>query len=186
LLLGALDVEVGFASQKKITETPFDQDVLGEMFNQSYENQIFAPGQRLIMDHKNIPLSFMVKTVQLVDLSMAKGGSAPTVSAPQARGILTKQTIITFYKDAKSPIKLKGSAKQRQLTPSLPQISNSRIWELAVRYRVQCYFPKSFRFPNFPSRFNREVGYSARQGYFYFLVLLELERRSLRVKLERC
>jgi vesicle-fusing ATPase len=64
------------------------------------------------MDYKNIPLSFMVKTVQLVDLSMAKGGSAPTVSAPQARGILTKQTIITFYKDAKSPIKLKGSGKR--------------------------------------------------------------------------
>ncbi len=36
--LGALDVEVGFASQKRITEIPFDQDVLGEMFNQSYEN----------------------------------------------------------------------------------------------------------------------------------------------------
>ncbi|KAL5331832.1 hypothetical protein ACEPPN_001370 [Leptodophora sp. 'Broadleaf-Isolate-01'] len=110
--LGALDVEVGFAARTKIMETPFDQDVLSEMFNQRYENQIFAPGQRLIMDFKNVPLAFMVRTVQLVDLSMANGGPTPTVSAPQARGILTKQTMITFYKDAKSPIKLKGSAKR--------------------------------------------------------------------------
>jgi len=43
---------------------------------------------------------------------MAKGGSGPTVSTPQARGILTKQKIITFYKDVKSSIKLKGSAKR--------------------------------------------------------------------------
>jgi vesicle-fusing ATPase len=110
--LGALDIEVGFASQKKITETPFDQDILGEIFNRGYENQIFAPGQRLLMDYQNMPLFFRVKTVQLVDLSMKKGDSAPTVSTSQARGILTKQTTITFYKDAKSPIKLKGSAKR--------------------------------------------------------------------------
>ena len=110
--LGALDVEVGFASVKKFTETPYDQDLLSDVFVKNFENQIFAPGQRLIMDHKNIPLIFMVKTVQLVDLSMEKTPQAPTMSIPTARGILTRHTPITFYKDAKSPIKLKGSAKR--------------------------------------------------------------------------
>jgi len=106
-------VDVGFASVKKFTETPYDQDMLADVFIKQFENQVFAPGQRLIMDHKNIPLAFTVKTVQLVDLSMEKSsGSAPTVSTPTARGILTRHTPITFYKDAKSPIKLKGSSKR--------------------------------------------------------------------------
>ncbi|RDW64925.1 AAA-domain-containing protein [Coleophoma cylindrospora] len=110
--LGSLDVEIGFASAKKITDTQYDQDVLAEVFIKNFENQVFAPGQRLLMDHKNIPLMFMVKTVQLVDLSMEKTDAAPTVSNPQARGILTRQTPITFYKDGKSPIKLKSSSKR--------------------------------------------------------------------------
>ncbi|KAI9046611.1 hypothetical protein LZ554_009354 [Drepanopeziza brunnea f. sp. 'monogermtubi'] len=111
--LGTLDVEVGFASVKKITDVPFDQDVLADVFIKNFENQIFAPGQKLLMDYKNIPMMFTVKTVQLVDMSMEKSSSAaPTVSSPQARGILTRHTPITFYKDAKSPIKLKGSAKR--------------------------------------------------------------------------
>ncbi|KAK0103637.1 transport between ER and Golgi ATPase protein [Cadophora gregata] len=111
--LGNLDVEVGFASVKKVTDQPFDQDILADAFIKNFENQIFSPGQRLLMDWKNIPLMFMVKTVQLVDLSMEKSSAAaPTVSSPSARGILTRHTPITFYKDAKSPIKLKGSAKR--------------------------------------------------------------------------
>ena len=38
--LGSLDVEVGFASLKKITETPYDQDVLADEFIKLFENQI--------------------------------------------------------------------------------------------------------------------------------------------------
>jgi vesicle-fusing ATPase len=111
--LGSLDVEVGFASVKKFTDTPYDQDVLADAFVKTFENQIFAPGQQLLMDHKNIPLSFKIKTVQLVDLSMEKSSSAsPTMSNPESRGILTRHTPITFYKDSSSPIKLKGSARR--------------------------------------------------------------------------
>lgn len=110
--LGALDVEVGFASVKKVTETPYDQDVLEEAFKQVFENQIFAPGQKLIMDYKNIPLYFTIKTVQPTDMSMEKDSAGKTETSPNARGILLKNTAITFFKDAKSPIKLKGSAKR--------------------------------------------------------------------------
>ena len=112
--LGALDIEVGFASQKKITDAPYDQDVLAEVFIKQFENQVFAPGQMLLMDHKNIPLIIKIKTVQLVDLSMMEksGGPPPTATSPNARGILTRQAAITFFKDATSPIKLKGSSKR--------------------------------------------------------------------------
>ncbi|CAD6442219.1 b9934382-b7ff-4149-967a-0f18a6251a6b [Sclerotinia trifoliorum] len=111
--LGALDVEVGFASAKKVSDMPYDQDELAAVFIKWFENQIFAPGQRLLMDFKNVPLSFLVKTVQLSDLRMEKSAEpSPTVSVPQARGILVRTTPITFYKDAKSPIKLKGSSKR--------------------------------------------------------------------------
>lgn len=110
--LGALDLDVGFAS-KKSTDVPYDQDVLADNFIRLYQNQIFAPGQKLVMDYKNIVLEFTVKTVQLVDLSLEKQSSAaPTLTNPDARGILTQHTPITFYKDAKSEIKLKGSTKR--------------------------------------------------------------------------
>lgn len=68
------------------------------------------------MDLRNIKLLFVVKAVQIVDLSLMekKGGAgdAPTSTAPYDRGILTPHTFITFFKDAKSPIKLKGSNKR--------------------------------------------------------------------------
>ena len=69
------------------------------------------------MDLRNIKLLFIVKTVQIVDLALMekKGGSgsdAAASSAPFDRGILTPHTFITFYKDAKSAIKVKGSNKR--------------------------------------------------------------------------
>jgi vesicle-fusing ATPase len=64
-----------------------------------------------MMDLRSIPLILVVKTVQLIDLT-EKSSSAPTTSDPMARGILTSHTSINFYKDAKTPIQLKGSSKR--------------------------------------------------------------------------
>ncbi|KAI5810245.1 P-loop containing nucleoside triphosphate hydrolase protein [Peziza echinospora] len=113
--LGSLDVEVGFAS-KKITEEAYDQEDLSKAFTRNYQNQIFAPGQRLIMDLRNIKLLFIVKAVQIVDLSLIEKKSGisdiASSSAPFDRGILTPHTFMTFFKDAKSSIKIKASAKR--------------------------------------------------------------------------
>lgn len=111
--LGTLDVEISFA-RSKITEVPYDQDKLAEEMAQLFQNQMFSPGQKFLMDAQSIPLAFTVKTVQLVDLSMEKGApsDAPSTSDRGARGILTNVTTINFFKDAKSPIKLKGSARR--------------------------------------------------------------------------
>lgn len=108
--VGSMDVEIGFASTKKISDTQYDQDKLAEIFIGNFQNQIFSPGQRILMDVSNIPLLIKVKTITLVDLT--RPGDAPTRSDGGARGILTNQTSISFYKDASSPIKLKGSTKR--------------------------------------------------------------------------
>jgi vesicle-fusing ATPase len=64
------------------------------------------------MDYKSIPLLFVIKTVQLGDLSMDKSTAAETLSIPNARGILTRSSQMIFFKDAKSGINLKGSARR--------------------------------------------------------------------------
>ncbi|GAT23597.1 secretory gene [Aspergillus luchuensis] len=109
--VGSTDIEVGFAGKKRV-ETPYDQDELASVVIRNFENQIFAPGQKILMDHRSIPLLLTVKTVQRVDLSSenASGGSVET--DPTARGILTRHSQITFFKDASTGINLKPSNRR--------------------------------------------------------------------------
>ena len=110
--LGSMDAEVGFAG-KKSTDVPYDQDELAQAFVQTFRNQIFAPGQQLLMDFKSIPLRMTTRTVELVDISSLKAaGGAQQMTSPQARGILTPETAVNYFKDAKSPINLKGSTRR--------------------------------------------------------------------------
>ncbi|KAL0254974.1 transport between ER and Golgi ATPase protein [Diplodia seriata] len=110
--LASVDVEVGFAG-RKTTEVPYDQDELGQFFARNFENQILAPGQQLLMDHKNIPLTLVIRAVRLADLSMEKASTdTPPVADPRARGILTRQTQVDFFKSAQSELKLKGSSRR--------------------------------------------------------------------------
>jgi vesicle-fusing ATPase len=127
--LGSMDIEIGFASMKKRTEVPYDQDDLAKALAkvclktlrsylntdqyQVFENHIFAPGQKFMMDHKGIPLTLTVKTVTLVNLSEKPGtSSAPTQTDPHARGLLTTKTMINFFKDSKTGINLKASTRR--------------------------------------------------------------------------
>ncbi|EAL92332.1 vesicular fusion ATPase, putative [Aspergillus fumigatus A1163] len=111
--LGSTDIEVGFAGKKRI-ETPYDQDELANAVVKNFENQIFSPGQKILMDHKSIPLLLTVKTVQRVDLTSEKAGATAgsTETDPTARGILTRHTQITFFKDARTGINLKPSNRR--------------------------------------------------------------------------
>jgi vesicle-fusing ATPase len=66
-----------------------------------------------MMDHKGIPLILTIKTVQLVDLSEKPGAStAPTHVDAHSRGLLTRQTQINFFKDAKTGINMKPSTRR--------------------------------------------------------------------------
>jgi vesicle-fusing ATPase len=84
-------------------------NLLTGMDVQVFQNQMFAPTQKFLMDLRSIPLNLTVKTVQLADLSEK---AAPTTSDPRARGILTPQTQINFFKDGKTPINLKASSRR--------------------------------------------------------------------------
>lgn len=66
------------------------------------------------MDYKSLPLLLVLKTVQLVDLSMDKPSASqePTHTDPHARGILTRQSLMNFFKDSKSGINLKASSRR--------------------------------------------------------------------------
>ncbi|KAH8727920.1 P-loop containing nucleoside triphosphate hydrolase protein [Phaeosphaeriaceae sp. PMI808] len=110
--LGAVEVEVGFAG-RKTTEAPYDQDELAAQFKKNFENQILAPAQQLLLDVRNIPLRMSIRTITLVDLSMDNSdNSAPPLTDPRARGILTLHTQIDFFKDARTDIKLKASNRR--------------------------------------------------------------------------
>ncbi|KAI1813074.1 vesicle fusion factor [Poronia punctata] len=108
--LGSLDVEIGFASLKKRTDASYDEDELAKIFLETFQNQVLTPGQRVMMNVRNIPLLAVVKTVGLVDLAMSSDDAAKQVSREgSARGILTSQTRVLFHRDGKSDFKMKPS-----------------------------------------------------------------------------
>ncbi|KAF5001039.1 hypothetical protein FGRMN_1324 [Fusarium graminum] len=108
--LGSVDLEIGFASPNKKTDVPYDEDELSKMFIDAYQNQVLSPGQRILMDHRNIPLLVVVKTVSLTDLAMSSDDSSKKMyREPQARGILTTQSRVLFHRDAKGDFNLKPS-----------------------------------------------------------------------------
>lgn len=110
--LSSADIEIGFASQKKVTQTPYDQDELAKAVTSIFQNQIYAPGQKFLMDHSSIPMLLTFKTVQLMNLTSEKQPEAPTLSDPRARGILTLHTSINFFRDPKTTIQLKASTRR--------------------------------------------------------------------------
>lgn len=108
--LGSLDLEIGFASRNKRTEAPYDEDELAKVFINNFQNQVLAPGQRILMDVRNIPLMVIVKTAGLVDLAMSSDESQKHVDrAPEMRGILTNQTRVVFHRDGKGDFNMKAS-----------------------------------------------------------------------------
>ncbi|KAL6914528.1 hypothetical protein FSST1_012288 [Fusarium sambucinum] len=107
--LGSVDLEIGFASPNKKTDVPYDEDELSKMFIDTYQNQVLSPGQRILMDVRNVPLLVVVKTVSLTDLAMSSDNSKKAQRESHARGILTTQSQVVFHRDAKGDFNLKPS-----------------------------------------------------------------------------
>ena len=108
----SVDCQIAFKLAKKTTEQPYDQQMLNDIFTHTFENQILAPGQILLLDVNNIPLELKLSNVELVDLSQEKEAARPPSDDPNSRGIVTKRTQVTFYKDPSSGIKLKGESRR--------------------------------------------------------------------------
>jgi vesicle-fusing ATPase len=105
-----MDVEVGFASANKKSNEAYDEEELGKLFINAFQNQMLAPGQLILMDVRSIPLLLTVKQVGLVDLAMASDDPSRQIRRePKARGILTNQTLINFHRDSQSGFNLKPS-----------------------------------------------------------------------------
>lgn len=115
--LGAVEIAIEFASKNKATDAPYDQESLAKHFIKCYENQILAPKQQVIMIFQNIPLRCYISTVELIDMSLEKPQEtgSPSDGNPRARGILTRQSEVSFIRAPNSvmkPMNLKGSAKR--------------------------------------------------------------------------
>lgn len=115
--MGAVEIAIEFASKTKATDAPYDQESLAKHFIKCYENQILAPQQQVIMIFQNIPLRCYVSTVELIDMSLEKPQEtgSPSDGNPRARGILTRQSEVSFIRAPNSvmkPMNLKGSAKR--------------------------------------------------------------------------
>ena len=109
--LGSLDVEIGFASPSKKTPEPYDEDDLAKIFLDTFQSQVLSPGQRILMDVRNIPLLIVVKTVGLSDLAMSSddAGGKQVHREGLARGVVTSQTRVLFHRDGKGDFNLKPS-----------------------------------------------------------------------------
>lgn len=116
--IGSIDLDVDFASAKKTPGTEFKETELIDRFLNMFQNQILAPGQRILMDVANVPLMVVVRALSLSDLGMnekpVETGMTPD---PNARGILTKQAQLAFFKAGGSSINFKASATKAKANP---------------------------------------------------------------------
>ncbi|KAI1762740.1 AAA-domain-containing protein [Hypoxylon sp. FL1150] len=170
--LTAMDVEVGFASQRKVTDVPYDQDELADAFTKMFKDQIFAPGQRIIMDYRGIPLMFVVKTVQLLELlGNEKGQASESSSRPDVRGLLvvSNPPEINFYKDAKTPIKLKGSTKRPATNAILrPDFKFADMGIGGLDEEFSTIFRRAFASRVFPPGLVEQMGISHVKGVLLY------------------
>ncbi|KAL6927147.1 transport between ER and Golgi ATPase protein [Hanseniaspora valbyensis] len=111
--LGLLNLEVNFRSKMKATPQPFDQDELAQNFISRFQNQIFTPSQMLIMEFKGHVFDIRVKSLQNIDLGDVENAASSLSTGVEAKGILTRQTQIDFYKGRDGLVNLKDNGMTR-------------------------------------------------------------------------
>lgn len=104
----SMDLSLSFAG-KKSTEQQLDQDVLAQHVSRLFENQIFQPGQQFLLDFQSIPFRLEVRTTEVGDLMVEK----PSAFLKDQRGIVTRQTAINFFRDARGvPVNIAPSNRR--------------------------------------------------------------------------
>ncbi|KAF5574726.1 vesicle-fusing ATPase [Fusarium pseudoanthophilum] len=109
--LGTVELSITFRTQSKKTDVPYDEDELSKLFIDSYQNQVLAPGQRMLMDHRNIPLLVIVESVVLTGLDTSSEAEQKSQD-PNARGILIPQSKVFFHAKTGDGFKLKPSVNK--------------------------------------------------------------------------
>lgn len=168
--LGSIDVEVGFASQRKTSDSTYEQEALENLFRKTFDNHILVPGQKLVMNVKNIPISFLVKTVQVIELearSVSKDATAESLA--ESRGILIQHTVINMFKDGKSTIQLKGSSMRAVVNPIMSadfDMKSLGIGGLSNEFTI--IFRRAFASRVFPPALVEKLGISHARGILLF------------------
>lgn len=161
--LGAVEVMVSFG-QKSSTDRPYEQDALVDAFMKKYENQILAPGQRFAMMFENLGLELRISTVELIDLSLEKPAEAgaPTDNDPRARGILTRQTEVTFIRGPAGHLgkvpNLKGSAKRSANVIVRPDFKFESLGIGGLDDEFSTIFRRAFASRIFPPNLIEQLG----------------------------
>ncbi|CAB4256840.1 similar to Saccharomyces cerevisiae YBR080C SEC18 ATPase required for vesicular transport between ER and Golgi, the 'priming' step in homotypic vacuole fusion, autophagy, and protein secretion [Maudiozyma barnettii] len=110
--LGTLDIEISFRSRGKAVTTPFDQDELAAQFAKNFESQIFSATQYLVMEFKGHFFDLRIRNLQAIDLGDIEM-SNEVQARIEAKGILTKQTQINFFKGRDGLVNLTSSNSMR-------------------------------------------------------------------------
>lgn len=103
--LGTLGLEIDFYNKNKATTHPYEQAVFSKRFLQLFRNQIFAPGQLMVMELGGINFKLRVISTDVVDL----GKPDSEKGTRDIRGILVDQSQITFFKPKNGLINIKES-----------------------------------------------------------------------------
>ncbi|KAK8205891.1 vesicle-fusing ATPase [Phyllosticta capitalensis] len=103
--LSSMDISAVFASAKQAVQTKFDQEQFAAYFMRTFDGQVLAPGQQLLMNFQNIRFRLLIQSVKLgnvTDLMTDQNDDERT--DPNARGMLHKGTQAFFQSEKDSPV----------------------------------------------------------------------------------
>ncbi|KAL4782418.1 P-loop containing nucleoside triphosphate hydrolase protein [Aspergillus varians] len=166
--LGSADIEVKFAGKLK-PPTLYDQDELATSVIKNFDGQLFAPSQPVLMDHHGVPLQLTVKTILRVSLISEKDTSKAPETELTARGILTKHTLINFFKDPQSEIQIKP-AKNRPAANAIiqPDFNTEKMGIGGLDSEFHTIFRRAFASRIFPPDIVQKLGIQHVKGILLF------------------
>jgi vesicle-fusing ATPase len=112
IFLASMRVQVDFLSKNKRPTEKYKASDLKDSITQILDQQVFAVGQKFVIDFRGTNLLFQVESVEVVNLKqLLEPSEAPTAngaSGAATRGILLNATVITFDKAPGSQIMIAG------------------------------------------------------------------------------
>lgn len=112
IFLGILRLEVDFLVKSKKVPERYDVEVMKKLVMSQLEQQIFALGQKFVLEIGGNNISFKIIEAQVINISqLNKSSDAPRPEPVKSgnKGILVPQTDVMFEKAAGSMVQLTGS-----------------------------------------------------------------------------
>ncbi|KAH3672297.1 hypothetical protein WICMUC_004392 [Wickerhamomyces mucosus] len=106
--ISTLNVEISFKIKNKATTIQYDQDHLAKHFTKTFNAQILAPSQLLLMEFQGVIFEIRVQGIQSADIENIEI-SSPISTTIDTKSILVPQSVINFFK-GDSLVNLKSSS----------------------------------------------------------------------------